>query len=544
MASVGVTYPRGYTHGVYGAPRGELGAMEHAVNIDHVQFPAWEENDVSVRRDQSFLRFVLPVAFPELSGRYRFEQRAERLAASGCWRLLGGEKQGFLPHARIHFNSTKPLGDSAVAPGERPLDPVTAFGYIFTAAEPDALPLPWHGFSFRVPGPAGRHVQVDVTDAQVGIFRLGVGFVSLELRPRSDVLPDWLDTLHFLRFYGGRGEKLSSLTPEAADSVRRIEDFLGPVLDAAILSGERSPFMSADRSAGPRPGRRVRELYTRGEFVTFASLFVDDLPGSQQPRLLYTVLNRFRATSQATPADEDDDQSWLLPYQGDQQFLNSIEGSAFVAFDAGRTQFDLDTLPAHLRTTYFTLFLLALLQRFALDQLSEAVARSTGRVLTESERGHARGELERITGLDARLLDFTGRCYFVQVSQSAHHHAYYAQLREVNQIDGRYREVTAEIHALRAHAGSRVNVEQERSSLRVAAALMVITCILLPIQVIEALFADKLPEMPGIRRLSPGWSAITAGLVLLAALGVALLILYGGRRHRRRVADGADNHLR
>jgi hypothetical protein len=166
-----------------------------------------------------------------------------------------------------------------------------------------------------------------------------------------------------------------------------------------------------------------------------------------------------------------------------------------VAFDAGQTQFDLDTLPSHLRTTYFTLFLLALLQRFALDQLSESVALSTGHVLTGSERGHAHGELMRITDLNSRLLDFTSRCYFVQVSQTAHHHGYYTHLREVNEIEGRYREVSEEIHALRAHAASRVGVEQERTSLRVAAALMVITCVLLPLQVIESLFSAKLENL-------------------------------------------------
>ena len=140
----------------------------------------------------------------------------------------------------------------------------------------------------------------------------------------------------------------------------------------------------------------------------------------------------------------------------------------------------------------------------------------------------------RITDLDSRLLDFTGRCYFVQVSQTAHHHGYYTHLREVNEIEGRYREVTEEIHALRAHAASRVGVEQERTSLRVGAALMVITCVLLPLQVIESLFSAKLAELPGIRMLSPEWSAISAGIVLLLALAAALLILNGGRRKRRR----------
>jgi len=483
----------------------------------------------------------MPLAFPELEGHgYRFEQRAEQLASSGSWQLLGGEKHGLLSHVRIHFNSVRyhpsRIPGRREGPDDPTIDPALAFGYIFTDAGLSELSLPRLGFSFRVPG--RPNVQADITGAQVGIFRLGVGFVSLEIKPRSGALPDWLDALHYLRFYRGRGERLRGSEPQSDVVSLRIEDFLEPMLAAVTLDGERSPFVGKDDDTARLDGLRIKELYTRGELLTYATLFADGVPEDSQRHLLYTVVNRYRSASQATPAEVDDDEFWCLPYQGGQQFLNSIEGSAFVAFDAGHTQFDLDTLPSHLRTTYFTLFLLALLQRFALDQLSEAVALSTGLVLTGSERGHARGELMRITDLDSRLLDFTGRCYFVQVSQTAHHHGYYTHLREVNEIEGRYREVTEEIHALRAHAASRVGVEQEQTSLRVGVALMVITCVILPLQVIESLFSAKLAELPGIRMLSPGWSAVTAGIVLLLALAAALLILNGGRRKRRR-SDGS-----
>jgi len=511
--------------------------VKPVVGIARAPVQVWEKSDVEVRRDQSSLRFIMPLAFPELKGQgYRFEQRAEQLALSGRWQLLGGEKHGLLAHVRIHFNSVRyhssHVPGRCEGPGESAINPALAFGYIFTDAGLSELPLPGLGFSFRVPG--RPNVHADITGVQIGIFRLGVGFVSLEIKPRSGALPDWLDALHYLRFYRSRGERLQSNESEADVASLRIENFLGPVLAAVTLDGERSPFADKYDGTGRPQGLRIKELYTRGELLTYVTLFADGVPEDSQRHLLYTVVNRYRSASQATPAEGDDDQFWCLPYQEGQQFLNSIEGSAFVAFDSGQTQFDLDTLPSHLRTTYFTLFLLALLQRFALDQLSEAVALSTGRVLTGSERGHARGELMRITDLDSRLLDFTGRCYFVQVSQTAHHHGYYTHLREVNEIEGRYREVTEEIHALRAHAASRVGVEQERTSLRVGAALMVITCVLLPLQVIESLFSAKLAELPGIRILSPGWSAVTAGIVLLLALAAALLILNGGRRKRRR----------
>jgi hypothetical protein len=500
---------------------------------------AWAANKIRIRHSQSFLRFVLPVAFPESEGRgYGFEQRSEKLANSGQWHLLRGEKQGFLPQVRMHLNTVKSYHRHPIKDAKQKalsLDAVTAFGYIFAANEITGLGFPGTEFLFRIPG-TGRGVRAEVTGAQIGIFRLGVGFVGFEVILQSEALPDWLEALHFLRFYRGRGERLeftSVTVPSGTADVTRVESLLGPLLAAAGLDDEISPLAPWEEGAGPQRGRRVKELYTRGELLTYAALFADGVPESDRRYLLYNVLNRFRPSNLVEPGVGGNDSEWCLTYQNGQQFLNSVEGSSFVAFDVEPTDFNLHTLPSHLRSIYFTVFFLALLQRFALDQLSEAVARSTGRVLLGSERGRAAGELERVTTLDSRLLDFTGRCYFVQVSQAAHHHSYYAMLREVNQIEDRYREVTDEVHALRAHAASRVSAEQERTSVRVAAALMVITCILLPLQVIESLFSAKISQLPGIRSLSPTWSATTAGAVLLLAIGVALSILYAGRRRRR-----------
>jgi hypothetical protein len=500
----------------------------------------WADRGIRVRSRQSFLRFVMPLAFPDQEGHSgRFEQRCEKLAASGRWELLRGETQGLLPHVRMHLNSTmdhdlRSAGNGA-ANGVRALNPAVAFGYIFHHAEADGLPLPGSAFSFRIPG-TERRVEVEITGAQLGVFRMGVGFVSLELKPTSDALPDWLDTLHFLRFYRGRGESLR-LTGDGLDGAAgrlRLENLLGPLLAEATLDGEAPPFLTAAAGQGARHSGRVRELYVPGELLTDVALFVDGVPESEQRHLLYHVLHRFRSTSDSEPGQEYDLAPWCLPYREGQQFLNSIQGSAFIAFDSAQTPFNSQTLPAHLASTYFVLFMLALVQRFALDQLSEELAWSTGRVLGDPERSRAQRELERVTELDNRLLDFTGRCYFVQVSQMEHHHRYYEQLRDVYLLEDRYREVTEKVHALRAHASSIVSVEEERTALRVSTALMVITCVLLPLQVIEALFATKLSDLPGIRDLSPSWSAATAGFVLALAVGMVLLIIHGNRwRHRR-----------
>jgi hypothetical protein len=499
--------------------------------VDRDSPPDWLAADIRVRRRQSFLRLILPVAFPDGGYGPRFEQRCEKLADSGAWTLLRGEAQSFLPHVRMHFNSTLPRNERGDNPqnGAQPLHPEVAFGYIFKHTGLDGLQIPLE-LSFRVPG-TGHQVGIEITGAQIGIFRMGVGFISLEITPQSEALPDWLDALHFLRFYRARGAALRPARASDGDGpgTIRLENLLGALLAEAVLDGETYPFPPSPAGTARPDWGRVKELYVPGELLTYVAMFADGVPVGERRHFLYHVLNRFRAASDSVPGEDYDLGKWCLPYQKNQQFVTSIQGSAFVAFDAPQNPFNSQTLPSHLRSTYYLLFMLALLQRFALDQVSEAVAWSTGRVLEDTERSHARRELERVTALDTRLLDFTGRCYFVQVSQTEHHHRYYALLREVNQIEERYREVTDEVHALRAHASSRVSVEEERTSLRVATALMVITCVLLPLQVIEALFSTKLPGLPGIRSLSPVSSAVTAGFVLLVALGIALLIIYGRR---------------
>jgi len=508
--------------------------------------PDWAVDRIRVRPGQSFLRFVMPVGFPEGEHGHRFEQRCEKLALSGKWVLLKGDSQSFLPHVRMHFNTVHHRDHRLAGgpPGETDaLNPGDAFGYIFKSDGLRELSLPAREFSFLVPGTL-RRVAIEVTGVHLGIFRMGVGFISLEFTPASKSLADWLDALHFLRFYRARGRHLAAAGPAGPDTFRP-ENLLGALLAEAALDGETYPFPSSPPSDGAHVGR-IRELYVPGELLTYVALFVDGIPRAGQRQFMYHALNRFRASSESAPGEDYDLEKWCLAYQDSQHFLNSIQGSAFVAFDAPRTSFNSQTLPAHLGSTYYVLFLLALLQRFALDQVSEAVAWSTGRVLAETEPSKARRELERVTALDSRLLDFTGRCYFVQVSQAEHHHRYYDRLREVNQIEDRYREVTDEVHALRAHASSRVTVEEERTSLRVATALMVITCVLLPLQVIEALFSAKLPALPGIRDLSPVWSAVTAGLVLLVAIGIALLIIYGHRwtpHWRERAGDPGKGRL-
>ena len=205
---------------------------------------------------------------------------------------------------------------------------------------------------------------------------MGVGFVSLEITPSSDAVPDWLDAVHFLRFYRARGPSLRPARPggSGGPGTIKLEDLLGSLLAEAALDGETYPFPSSPATPDRPHSARVKELYVPGELLTYVALFVDGVASGERRQFLYHVLHRFRATSGSAPGDEYNVEQWCLPYQKDQQFLNSIQGSAFIAFDAPQNPFNSQTLPAHLRATYYLLFMLALLQRFALDQVSEAVA--------------------------------------------------------------------------------------------------------------------------------------------------------------------------
>jgi hypothetical protein len=136
-------------------------------------------------------------------------------------------------------------------------------------------------------------------------------------------------------------------------------------------------------------------------------------------------------------------------------FVFSLEGGAFVAFNAPETDFFRRELPVHLQREYFLLFLLPLHQRFTLISLSQQVSENW---LSGDERGRIRAfESIRVT-----LLEFMARGYFSQVMQREHHHRVYRRWQETFQLDRLYQEVSDEVREMHEFLQMRQSERLER----------------------------------------------------------------------------------
>jgi hypothetical protein len=291
---------------------------------------------------------------------------------------------------------------------------------------------------------------------QLVLFRDGVGFLTVYAKPVSHEISDWLNFLHFFRFARGQrgvclqGEHRLGLDPVSktvqcgpffpgpAGGLENHPDGCGPfgeiidsLLSSACLMTDLAPWW--------------REVFVPGQLLPYVGLYADGINSTAIPGLTYQFRQFFNTDQEMHPSSEDLrlDHPLLLPYAERQWFTFSLEGGGFLACDAPPDNlFFRQTLPDHLRTSYFLLFLLALHQRFALIRLSEEVAEHW---FVSHEYGSLE-ERERVfTRIRDALLSFTVRGHFAQVMQREHHHLCYRKWLEVFQIAELYQEVRDEV---------------------------------------------------------------------------------------------------
>jgi len=291
-----------------------------------------------------------------------------------------------------------------------------------------------------------------LTDVQLSLFRVGVGFLTFSAKPKSQEIADWLDFLHSFRFIRGqRGvglrmerrtgiDQISPFFPQPAggsekhpDGKGNFAEIVNAILNTAAIEGDTK---GADW---------WQEVFVPGQLIPFATLYVDgqDMSEKDIAELLYRVRNFFPSERVIQPAPDDlrFDHPSLLAYAERMWFVFSLEGGAFVAVNAPETDFFRRELPSHLRNEYFLLFLLTLHQRFALMSLSQQVSEHWLRG-DEGERAKA---FERIRDT---LLEFTARGYFSQAMQREHHHRVYQRWQEIFQLERLYQEVSDEVREM------------------------------------------------------------------------------------------------
>jgi len=297
-----------------------------------------------------------------------------------------------------------------------------------------------------------KEIPFQLTDVQLSLFRVGVGFLTVSAKPKSQEIADWLDFLHSFRFIRGqRGvglrmerrtgiDQISPFFPQPAggsekhpDGKGNFAEIVNAILNTAAIEGDM------------KGGDWWQEVFVPGQLIPFATLYVDgqDISEEAISELLYRVRNFFPSERVIQPAPEDLrlDHPSLLAYAERMWFVFSLEGGAFVAINAPETDFFRRELPSHLRNEYFLLFLLTLHQRFALMSLSQQVSEHWLRG-DEGERAKA---FERIRDT---LLEFTARGYFSQAMQREHHHRVYQRWQEIFQLERLYQEVSDEVREM------------------------------------------------------------------------------------------------
>jgi hypothetical protein len=261
--------------------------------------------------------------------------------------------------------------------------------------------------------------------------------------------------------------------------------------------------------------------------MSYVALFVFGADPADVPAILFRVKHCFHTRQQLSPSAEqlDEMQRDLLYYADGQSFFATLQGSGFVAFDPPAVTFVQSTLPVRIRNVYQLLFHLVTFQRFALIAISDSILHRS----RESDSGSAHmGRQYRAVYRD--FLEFMVRGRFVHVSQSDQHRRYYEYLLRTYQVDALFADLRDEVGALKAYADEQDRQRAELVQNRLTTALSIVTVLLIPTQVLLALFADKISQWPELHYLN----ARTSEYVTVGILGALLALLFVLQRAYRR----------
>jgi hypothetical protein len=307
-----------------------------------------------------------------------------------------------------------------------------------------ALGFGRHNVDWYVNSPQGRQ-KFWVDEVKLSLFRIGIGFLTFNVKPSSHLLTDWNDFIHYFRFVDGRrgvyinGEKrvgregyLPFFPSVCRDQKSEKHTFLEIINSILIASGFES----------------WKDVFVPGQLIPYICSFVNSVAGGEQIIEIANRLQNFFHSGQTLHLSEDDrrmSKTSILPYKKDQWFLFSMEGSAFLAYDPPNNNFFRNSFPGHLKDQYFLSFILALHQRFALANLLCEIAeswaiRAESTIIQENEREKAFQNIR-----DTFFL-FNARGFFHQVMQKENHHRYYRTWQKIFQIEELQRDLNQKIN--------------------------------------------------------------------------------------------------
>ena len=490
------------------------------------------------------IRFILPLSVA--TGSYA-QRRNVAVASplpgrtSPLWRPFPLPVEDLMPHVARYLNG--PGGDASTA----------------TILSADVNELAWltggtEGvITIRLRG--NRELPFRMVGAHLLLFALDIMMLVIDVRPEREADTDaWFDLIHYGRFFAGTRSRPIILTrprgraakaalgvlrawaPDVATApsddaegaeLLRLND-MAPLLEVLLqtvsVGGERADIRAS--SGAETAADQFRQLNIPGQMLVYSVMFLDleDRDGSsdQVQALLERTVGQHHSGRQIDAGPRLAHTDPVFPYRNLQWLYASSEGGGFLSLRGNTSDFDRTILPAHLRSEYFLAYCFATFQRFALLRLSDEVAE---RAL---DRTRPFGDTQR------RVLEFTGRCMFVQIAQSQHHHAWYSHVQRQQQVAELHQEVREEVSAFLEFQQTRSAEIRERRSRATEALVAVITGTVVPVQFVAALFPDKVKDWPYLRAISINVQAYGALLLVVALIVVTYVAL---RRAGRETPD-------
>jgi len=289
-------------------------------------------------------------------------------------------------------------------------------------------------------------LRFEIESVHLSLFRIGIGFLTIDIHPRFETLSDWFDFIHYFRFIN----RPKSVFLEIQRKINRDEtvSYFPPIANS---EGDHTPTIGVINSAllmaGNNPTKTDKwwdDVFVPGQLLPYTGLFLAGDVNEENARyIIYRARNFFHSSQDIHPSPEQLslNQQGILNYADQQWFLFSLDGGGFVANNAPISVFFRETLPQHLKSQYFLIYILALHQRFALNTLSNEVAESW-LVNPESLGEQRESSFQQIR--DA-LLSFKARGYYTQLMQREHHHFYYCKWQETLQLARLYQDVCTQI---------------------------------------------------------------------------------------------------
>jgi hypothetical protein len=365
----------------------------------------WTES-FSVIEGASFLRLVYSFESKESSFHQRVQQAVPNSA--GRWKSA---RSGMVAEAKL-------AGHAAVL-----------FGLDGPASELEVLAWTFQNRNEHEPVPREVDVQLPkepelarlrFEKVELWHFAGGLGYLVLELKVKSPNLRVWLNAVHHLRFLRNDNRVQALVITTAAGE--RVETNLESIISKVLLS------------LAPENGVEWSEIDLRDMLRPLMCLSVGPQSEPLRPRnsedsrrLLYHVCELAPPHRPMHMPKGEFLRGDFFEYSEGAHFVASRDGCSFVAIDqAYDHEFWKATMVGHLRTGYFTHYLLTQFQRHSIERLRRLVEHATRDTSIDDE------EWQKLREQSAQL---RASGYFVELASTNNHARFERMIRGMAQLD-------------------------------------------------------------------------------------------------------------